>query len=170
MYLPITYALANARHPQQVAEVMANLRRGKSKNRLAAPTDLQWGYDWSVEIRSAPFSNIIEVLTGKAKDVKGLDPEPRTENEAVADYARRVYILLSATIGGKTWYSDTPVPPLPKEVEDQFRANFRRDATEKARIEALSPEEREAELQAALRPLSRSPGFMAIQIPRMPRR
>ena len=170
MYLPIIYALANARHPEQVAEVMANLRRGKSKNRLAEPMALQWGYDWSVEIGSpmVPGRDLVDMMLGRKNPPK--PKEFKTEDEAVADYAQRVNIMLSATIGKKTWYSDTPVPPLPKEIEDQFRENFRRDAAEKARLEALSPEEREAELLAVLRPLSRSPGFMALQIPRMLRR
>ncbi len=45
MYLEITYETALARHPGPglVAEIMASLAKGKSKERGASPESLKWG-------------------------------------------------------------------------------------------------------------------------------
>ena len=46
----LTFEEAQRRHPKEVATILANLRRGKSKHRLAKGEDLTWTYEICVRV------------------------------------------------------------------------------------------------------------------------
>ena len=144
MELPITFALASARHPAGVEAIMRKLRSGKSKHRGKGPEDLTWRYEWSVRIDGNP-------------------EEAMSPDDAVKDRVRRTHACLEGRIGH--WRGYHVLESVPQEIADVHRRHIEEWRAERARVEALSPEERQREFNEALREASQYPGFMAVCIP-----
>lgn len=166
MYQEIPYSEAILRYPQAVVEVMDKLRGSKSKLRDAKPEELKWGFGWGVAIEGVMNGNqFLEML-------KSGEPPPRpkkmTEDETVADYARRASVALEGRIG--RWYGRSGIlRALPKEIEDQVRKGYRDDAAEDKRFSSLTQEEQDEELRKDLGFLFGQPGFVALGVQRRKR-
>jgi hypothetical protein len=160
MWLEIDYKTAKKRYPKEVEDVTKKVRAGKSKHRNSDPNLWAWGFSWCVQIEGAiGGQDFLKMITGEKEFPK--DEEPETADEEVADYARRAMVHLAAKIG-KTQWGSTKQIEFPNEIGNRIRTQFEKDKAEQARVDALSPEERERETNDILRQLSRSPGFMAI--------
>ena len=138
-----TYPSILKNYPNEVAEVMSNLRKGKSKHKCAKESDLVWSYSWVTRIEGGGFL-LSDLLNGK-KQVN----------------------IETATVCGKIgrWQGYSSLcNPLPKEVVD-YIAKLASDAAEKQRIsDARSPEEKKAYMESLLKQLRRSPGFMEFKL------
>ena len=111
MYLEITYETAMARHPGLVAEIMALLAKGKSKERGSAPESLTWGYSWGLSFRSVTLGQML----------KGDQPtEDRTLDE-------RIHCVLVARKG--RWHGaagpSNGFHPVPAEVMANMEASLK---------------------------------------------
>lgn len=75
MEIEIPYETARSRHPAEVLEILAKLRKGTSKHKNAAPEQLTWKYFWCVRIGCAgPKSQEIQAsLMGKIGRWVGVD-------------------------------------------------------------------------------------------------
>ena len=129
MYMDITPETAMTRHPELVAEVMAILAKGKSKERGSAPETLTWRYSWSLSIKSISLG---QMLNGEQPQ------ETRTLDE-------RIHCVL---VGGKGRWSGCAGPidglhPVPPEVMAKMQACLEPPTP-------LSP----SKLEAALRELN----------------
>lgn len=166
MELPITYTEVKKRYPKHVAEVIASLRKGTSKNKNAVPNKLKWKFYWGVRIGGLVNGHdFLDMLAGQTAPPK---PKVLTEDQHVADYASRASISLVGTIGGHRYssYLGKSSATLPKEIEDSVRAAFRKEQTETARINKLTPQELDAETQQALKELRGMGGFMEFRVGR----
>jgi hypothetical protein len=95
----ISYETALARHPAQVAEVMAKHAKTRGKDKDCDPTHFTWEYSWGVWGKSCSF---VDILSGQ-------EPETRTLEE------RLTSIALHAT-KGRRWAKATIPAPVPPEV------------------------------------------------------
>ena len=152
MYMPITYQHAVDNYPEQVKEVMAKLRKGKSKEKNAEPNQLKWQYDWWVSCgRAMSFSEVVEGIG------KPLPPEP-TIDEKVNEYSRNCMVGLSATIG--RWYGrSTRLSNTPPEIIQQQRECLSKMAEDKRRFDALPKHKQEQEINGLINELGPSMSF-----------
>jgi hypothetical protein len=168
MYLEITYEEAVIRYPTQVSEVMTKLRAGRSREKGRDASELRWGFDWGVRIGMRSGEEFMQAILGLAK---GERPKPKdlTEDQAVGQYQRDSSVVLHGAVG--RWYgtSESLIDKLPAEIEEMVRTNYRLEAAEKERSEALTPKQRDAEVVELLKQLE-GPGFMTLQIPGKKRR
>lgn len=140
MQIRIKNSDAKKRHPKQYADIVAKLRKGKSKHKDENPSKLEWYYNWATQVKAFTFE---EVLAG-AKD-----EEPSQH-----------IVWLSAKIG-KWWGSSGPVSLEEAiEVTDVIEQNIAAKKAEEDRINSLSEEERRKEVNDCLRELSKYPGFV----------
>ena len=107
MYLEIPYETALARHPELVAEVMATLAKGKSREKGSPPESLTWGYYWGVTVQSLSFAQMIR---GEVP-VETRSLEQRTSC-ALKGSKGRWY--------GVAWPKDG-IRPVPQEVMDNMK-------------------------------------------------
>jgi len=145
MKLMLRYEQAVERHPDHVAEVMAKLRRGKSKHRLAEACTLHWDYSYC--IRCGP----------------GLSPAFETIEDEVSDRVSRTMVHIEGQIG-RWWGSSESRVDVPAEIVAEYRMYIEEAWEERARVAAMSPEERDRLLQDALMQASKSPGFAALYV------
>lgn len=162
MYLKTTYENALAAYPDAVNSVMDKIRKGKSKCRHDAPDSFEWGYDWSVQITRGVYNihQVLQIASGQRQH----DPEPEGVEAKVADIIPRISVCISAKKGRTTWLSAQRLPSVPPEIIAEYRKRFEEEEVEQRRIDALTPEQKDAELQDALGQLSRSPGFAAFGV------
>jgi hypothetical protein len=145
------------RHPAEVAEIVAKLRKGKSKVRDADPATFTWTYDACVRIEGS--GTLAHILGGGAERAQR-KWDALTLEEKVADTVRRTSVGISAKLG--RWWGGSGVIPNPPEVAENARVNLMAQAAEQARADALTPEERRREVEGLLKQLGRDPGFAAI--------
>jgi hypothetical protein len=108
MYLKVDLNGIRHRYPNEIQEVMAALRRGKSIHKNAAPKDLEWGFDWCVAIGpSTPPTRKGVVPTG-------------------------IELRLRGSIGQWRGYSSR-ITPIPDEIRDAYENRRRRRRSRRAR-------------------------------------
>lgn len=151
----ISYEEAFARHPKEVEQIILKLRRGKSKARLLPAQELQWSYECCVRIDGS--GSLADLLAGNIPKKKELSLEDQVQDEV-----SRTGTMLMANHG--RWRNSEPVPN-PPEVAIRVRERLETDARERARFNALTPEQQDQERNELLRELSKSPGFMCVSIP-----
>ena len=154
----LTYDEAFKRHPSEVERITLKLRRGKSKARLIPAQELEWSYECCVRIEGS--GSLADVLSGAMS--KRLKKEAQSIDALVEDEVRRTGTVLKASLGR---WGDSAAVHNPPEVAIKVRERLEADAQEKARFNALTPEQQNAERNELLRQLSRSPGFMCVSIP-----
>jgi hypothetical protein len=157
MFLEVPYKSLLQSHPGAVQEALGTLRKGKSRHKADPPESFTWGFSWCVTVEGFSFEDL---LSGR---VPAVVPEEAPE-ERVRAYARRCSVCVQVRKGRAYAYS-AQLPEVPEAILDQYRVAIEVEAGENARVEALSPEEREREIQGLLSQLRKDPGFMEISVP-----
>jgi hypothetical protein len=98
----ITYETALERHPVQVAEILKDLAKSRSKDRDLDPTHFTWTYNWGISVQGC---SLADLLSGN-----GPKPETRTLAERIGG------VTLRADKGRKGTYAPTTITVLPPEV------------------------------------------------------
>lgn len=160
MWIETSYKAAKKRYPNEVAGIIKRVKAGKSKHRNSNPNLWAWGFSWSVMIEGGiSGADFVKMIAGEEEFPKAKEEMP-IETE-VKDYARRASVHLAAKIGKAEWSSHNPIE-FPEEIAEMLRKDRKKEDAEKARFNALSPEEQNREMNELLRQASRSPGFVAI--------
>ena len=149
----VSYTQAKKRHPQAVKALMAKLAKGNSKEKGAKPSDLKWSYETCEAIG----------MTGGKKGLMGiLQAGPRKPPTAAERLANT-----TTTLVGKIgrWWSREPLGGNPPEVKTLLDKQEADDKVEQALIDAMTPEERQADLDRLVGELSGMGGFIGISIP-----
>jgi hypothetical protein len=154
--MPISYTEAMRRFPVQVKEALADLRKGKSKDKGMPPKDMKWGYGWGVEIRGYHFKQLIDG-TAQADRVKD---EAMTLDEAVADEVSRTKLGLWCKAG--RGFGRSSNMPVPEELVAEIRKRHEAARSQKEENAKLTPEERHKKIQELLGQL---PGVTAVSVP-----
>lgn len=150
----LSYEEMLRRHPAEVAGIVAKIRKGKSKHREADPATLTWTYQACVLIENS--GSFADFLNGKMERTER-KWEAMSLEEKVADQMRRTNTCVCASLG--RWYGSSDVIASPPELEQNARAALYAEAAENARLDAMTPDEREEEIADLLGQLSGSPGF-----------
>ena len=158
MNTPVSCEEAVRRYPQQVKVILDKLRQGNSKNRTSEAQDLTWRFDWCVSGRAMNFVQVLDEARNRQTNPQ---PEPTVE-ERLKDFAGRCRVRLAATVGH--WQGFSEWIPVPDEILALQRAAYEKDARERERLAALTPEERQQETKALLNQLRGTPGVVAIQV------
>ncbi len=141
---PLPYKDVLARYPDQVAEIVAKLRRGKSQHRNADPSTLEWVFFWGIIVDPQMVVDYAPI------------------EDQVADRVRRSGVNLQATIG--KWWGDSSMIPVPPELVSIHQKAAEDNLARKARVDSMTPEERQAEIDKLVGQLSNKPGFMALYV------
>ncbi len=145
MYLSATFESMFRQFPQEMERIMENLRKSKSKNRLADMKDLTWGFTSVDHIHGGSMS-LADVLSGKPR-------QPTT-------YTTHYYV--EGKIG--RWSGSASIDRVPEEAAAAKKQQEEMARLEKEKHDSLSDEEKSAKKEAMLKELSKYPGFMAIGI------
>lgn len=159
-WLEISYKTAKKRYPKEVDEVIKKVKSGKSKHRNSNPNLWAWGFSWCVMIEGGIRGDDFAKMIAGEKEFPKPEKDKPIEAE-VKDYARRATVHLAAKIGKTQWGSPDPIE-FPEEIAEMLRKDRKEQDAEKARFNALSPEEQNREMDELLRQASLSPGFVAI--------
>ena len=162
MWLEINYKTAQKRYPKEVQEIIEKVRTSRSKNKNVSPELWAWGFSWCVRIEGMIGGNDFAQMIAGLKEFPK-EKEPKSADEEVKDYARRAIVHLAGKISRAEWSSTDPVK-FPDEIAQMIRKDFEKQQAEQARVDALSPEERDRETNEILRQLSGSPGFVALGV------
>lgn len=110
---PVTYASAVVYCPKAVDEVVAKLRAGRSRQRMAAPDALIWTYQVSTEIRAYSFG---EIMNGTAHHEQAAELANRTDDpvKRAEDVLARSHVMLHGKVG--RWWGQSEVSGIPPEV------------------------------------------------------
>ena len=151
MKLPLSYEDALAKHPDEVAEVIAQMRKSRSKFRNSDPSAWKWSYDWGERIEGGAMSAADLFKPQKPKPVLSLE-------ERVEDCLRRCEVNLCGNGGYAPVSSDVIREVTTKRYQDEI--------AEEHRVAGLSQEERDEETREALAFLRgpRNKGFMSFDV------
>lgn len=164
MFRIVAFEEIKNRYPQHVKEVIAKIRKSRGKHKNDAPETFKWGFTFSVRIEGGIMgTDFMQMIAGAKPFPK--EKEFKSEDSYVADFARRAMVFVGATKNTKTIWASQEKIELPREIEEDVRKQRQEELAEKARITALTPEERDRETNEALRQLRRSPGFVEMRIP-----
>lgn len=152
----ISYTDAKRRFPKQVKDALADLRRGKSKDKDMAPKDMKWGYGWGVEVRAHSFKELLDGTAQKHQAKK----DAMTLEESVADEVKRIRGLgLWCKAGRGIGRSRLPMP-VPDELVEEIRKRHEAARAQQEKADKLTPEEREKEVRRLLGSLG--PGLFGL--------
>lgn len=154
MRIDITYAQAMADYPQEAQEAIAKLRKSRSKKRKADPATLKWQYDWGTQVGGHSFQDL---LNGTAQN-DAANRRDMTVKERIADEVSRTFVQVTvAGYGAK-------LTTVPAEIMREIIDHHTEEQREEQRIDALSPEERAAEVERLLGELRGTPGFFEVRL------
>jgi len=149
MKIPLTLEAVKASYLEELKIIMAILRseegQSKTKKDLNGPESVEWYIDFGVRI--GPDSTAQRARLG----LKGWADQH-----------------IGASLVGKVnryWHRSVRFEETPEEILESYRQSDRDRAAEQARVDALSPQERQAELNAILGELRGQPGFIELRIP-----
>ena len=156
MERPISYTDVKRRFPVQVKEALADLRKGKSKDKDMPPKDMKWSFNWSLQVQGY---SVKQLFDGTAQKDRRSD-DAKTLAEKVADEVARTHFSIMCKAGRGYGVSKTPMG-VPQEFVDEIRHRKMAAEEEKEKNAKLSPEERQAEIQKLLGQL---PGVIGVQV------
>lgn len=163
MKVSISFEQAQSRYPDLVEKVLSDLRRGKSKEKNREASELAWSLEWEQHIKVMSFREMLESV-GQPSD-NFSDRYAVATRENVLEYLRDSILWgLFAQVGRWKGYVSSTSTTLPNEILDVYIQSYQEDINEKQRIAALTPEERQSEIQECLRKLRKSPGFVEMTV------
>jgi len=154
MKMSISYTEALTAYPKETAEAVAELRKSRSKHRKTDPSTLPWEFSWGVEVKAHSFADL---LSGKAQQ-DAVDRDKMSLNERVQDEVKRTKVSIG--VAGRYY---AKLPDVPQPIVDGIVKGHEARIAEEQRIASLTPEQRQAEVNDALRQLGGGRGFFAVQ-------
>lgn len=147
-------------YPDLVAQVVAKLRRGRSKFKNADPSVLKWTYEYCYSIQCLTFKQVLGNLQNPPP------PKPvQTVDEEVADYLRSCTVWIQAS-KSSFWANSEKLPtdPPPSWLERVFRERCEAQRKKDAEFADMNQGTKDKHVQGLLAQLSGQPGFMALRI------
>ena len=133
------------------------LRRSKAKNKGKSINELVWYITYCERVEG---HSLEDIFSGK-RALEAATKAQRTVKEQGDDIVSRTSALLCAKMPGA--YANIALKEIPLVLRDEIHIRVLKEEAEQARVDALSPEESEAEMQELLSELE-GPGFMALKI------
>jgi 5'-deoxynucleotidase YfbR-like HD superfamily hydrolase len=164
MYLKVNYEYVKKNYPDVLTQLEAKRQKSKAKDAVQPLTKFNFVLACAEEVRGYAFDELVDGTAQKhAKTF-----EDMTLDEKVNHRVTNTHVFLEATSGRCRLSSDL-LQPVPALVSDKYRELEEEGEKEKARISALTPEERDREMSEILGQLSGSSGFMCVNIASNPK-
>lgn len=167
MRVEISYEEALSKYPRAVEEAVRDLGKSRSKKKDTPAEDMEWEFMVGEQIKGAmgfeDFLSQVENGPERREEVSLDDVEVLASAKAEERYDRS-HIVLVCKPGGNARGTSEPLHERVSEVFERYMEGELRSFREQARIDALSDEEREREVEENLRQLSGQPGFMAVSV------
>lgn len=119
---------------------------------------IKWTYVWCQSIQS---TNFMDIISGKAQQ-EAAKERTKTLEQRLADVKPCIGCSLKGQVGKKS--HTVMLDEVPDKVLDSYRTQFAKDIAEEQRVDALTDEQREAEVQSLLKELRKDPGFMEFRV------
>lgn len=147
----ITYEQAVAGWPDAAADVVAQIRAGRTKDKTTDPATWQWSIVWSVIGKAFSLKEILDGTTRKHRqemDAKSLDEQVEEE------LGNRTVVLRG---------SCRQAPISSEVLRAEVRASLEDAEKERERLAALTPEQRAKEMDAVIAQLRGQPGLVVFK-------
>lgn len=155
METEISYSKMKKLFPNEVAEVMSKLRKSSSKEKKAKESSLTWSFDWRQQIKGMSFDEMLKSIG---------QPKPKKTVEQKLKELRKS-LLISVKGQKNRWIGfSKQINVIPDEVLEFYKSSYQEQEDEEKRIENLTEEQREKELEEDLKELRKYPGFVEITI------
>lgn len=145
MKIDLTLEQAQSDYPNEVDQVVKELRASRSKSKGAGIEKLQFSISWSERVQSMSVGDLFSGNTPKQFPLE-----------------ERVFATLQGSVGRWAGYSER-IQPCPKEIIALNEKHDKERLTEQARFNALDTEEQEQETEDLLSQLRSDPGFIEIK-------
>lgn len=173
MNIEIASEIAQERHAQECQEFLADLRVSKTKSKDTPEGEFVYAYSWSERIECDSFADII----GGNALARQQAERAKTVEEKIADRIQRSSVALTIKAGRVSKFyrisgyfpgegNDRTGTPAPIEVISVIQKQETDRVAEFQRIENLTPEQRQVEIDEALGILRGQPGFFAFGMPK----
>jgi hypothetical protein len=150
MYYPLTHKQAETLHPVAYGELRKKKNASKAKSAKNDLTNFKLGYEVAVMIQGGRLSDLI---SGR------IQPREKTIEEKLADYRKNAHVSLKANFKSLCLY--VSLDEVPQSLIEEQRDLYEKEEIERKRFDALSPEDKDKELQRCLSQLA-GPGFVAV--------
>jgi len=137
-------------------EAEKKLKRSRAKNKAKSVGDLTWFISHCLEITGE--HTLAEIFEGtRARDEA--EKSRRPTKEKVDDIVSRTHASLGAKCIGA--HVTIELEEIPQVLRDDIHNGVLKEEAEQARVDAMTPEEREQDIQELLGQL-RGPGFIEL--------
>ena len=137
-------------------EAYKKLRRSRAKNKGKDTSELTWFISYCEEITGD--HSIEDIFSGKRAQDE-FEKSKRGTKEKVDDIVSRTQASLGARMPGA--YVSAELEEVPQVLRDEIHNRVLKDEAEQARVDAMSPEERQQNIEELLGEL-RGPGFIEL--------
>jgi len=165
MDIKLTFEQVKARYPELLPEIEAQRATSQAKTRGTPFEECDWIISWGTVHRGERAHDLINSLRS-ALAHEAIEPKRLTLDEMIARDIGQVHVgTLCCKKGRGRWYADFPVDRygIPDEIDQYIRKSCAEQKTEHDRIDAMSPQEQDAEAMAVLNELTGQAGFSQIQ-------
>lgn len=160
MEIKITYEEVKAQHPDFMEQLVGKINTSNSKDKNKHPKDYEWSYTYGVAIKSFKLG---DMLLETKQDEK-------SQNGVLAGKLNSIIGLCLTISAGRTKryiaINDKP-EDFPKLFVDKFSDIHKKDieaqSKEEDRLNKLTPEERDREIQENLNDLTDMGGFFGFK-------
>jgi hypothetical protein len=164
MKIPIPYEVVQERYPELISQVMSRLRSGKSKERNREASELTWYIDWGQQIKAMSFCEMLSSV-GEPRDDFPSRYDTATPENVKEFLGDSIFWGITGKAGRWEGYSKSQGQDIPPELLNFYVAGFTKDIEERKRVDSLTPEQRQAEIDECLQILRKDSGFMEFSIP-----
>lgn len=160
MELETSYTEVKKRFPKQVAAAVAEIRKGKSRDKDMPEKEMRWVFDICVTIKATSFQDL---LSGKAQDDEERE-DAMTAEEAAKDEIKRTHVGIVAKAGRARGFAKLPKVPfeVAREIRRRHKELKKEQEAEEKRQATLTPEQKQKEIEDLLAQL---PGVVGVTIP-----
>lgn len=152
----ITYEDALLKHPEQVADIIQQMRKSRIKNKNTEPSTWNWSYTWCQEVECCDIEEMLSSMFSGERERKERERKALPLEERITRELSKCRVSLSG---------HSRSSPVSTEVlRDEYRKMLIEQISEEERDSNMSPEECQTALDESLRELSKSPGFFAVRM------
>jgi hypothetical protein len=161
--------MARERHPKELEQVRAEVARSGSKYKTKPVEQWQFFYSTHQEMRGSMMGDefMRKLQSGelaREKDEKMRWEDTATLEDRIQRHTEGLHVSLSARLTPRGGGYGAPLNSIPPEIQAEIRESSQQEMVERARFNALTPAEREAEAQALIAQLRGSSGFAEIRV------
>ena len=161
MKLQIPYAEVKSKFPNEVDLIMKRLRKSSSINKHWDAAELTWEFNWGQRVQGLSFQDVVAGKREKTFPELHSSADEKNVREFLGNS-----ITWNITGRAGKWFAHSLAQEgnIPDEILALYVKMYNDQIAERQRIAGLTPEERQAEVEAVLKALRRSPGFVELNL------